>query len=440
VFQYCLIRVLFTIVAVITQLFNVYCESSLSPAFAHIWVQVFEAASVTIAMFCLIQFYIQLKGDLAEHKPFLKVLCIKLVIFFSFWQRVRRCFHPTVHEHMLTKAQIVISFLSSTNGPLQPTKTLAYPDIKVGIPSVLLCIEMAIFAVMHIFAFPWKPYSLKHSYKDPLNVPGTGYSGGESGEMKYKGVLYALADAFNPWDIVKMTARGLRWLFVGIRKRHDDMSYQTAAKSGGIDVAMDYRGPTYAGTGEAATELRGGMASDVGRGRSGTLAEDDRAGLLGHEARMGRMPSASPYRTYSEDEYAPPANSYPRANPTQHKPRLPPRRPAPGTATGGGGYEYGDMKSSGFRSSDEDDVSSSRPYHPGYGPASSAPAAAGAGAGAQGIAGGLHPAFRMSAEQQGPPPEPEWDVFGGTGRVEQGYQPYGGAYGAGQPSGYPPGR
>jgi len=39
-------------------------------------------------MFCLIQFYLQLRYDLAEHKPFLKVLCIKLVIFFSFWQTV----------------------------------------------------------------------------------------------------------------------------------------------------------------------------------------------------------------------------------------------------------------------------------------------------------------------------------------------------------------
>lgn len=39
-------------------------------------------------MFMVVQFYIQLKTDLAEHKPGIKVLAIKLVIFFSFWQTV----------------------------------------------------------------------------------------------------------------------------------------------------------------------------------------------------------------------------------------------------------------------------------------------------------------------------------------------------------------
>jgi len=33
-------------------------------------------------------FYLQIKTDIAEHKPFLKIACIKLVIFFSFWQNV----------------------------------------------------------------------------------------------------------------------------------------------------------------------------------------------------------------------------------------------------------------------------------------------------------------------------------------------------------------
>jgi hypothetical protein len=50
---------------------------------------VIEAACVTIAMYCLIQFYLQLREDLGRYSPFLKILSIKLVIFLSFWQEVR---------------------------------------------------------------------------------------------------------------------------------------------------------------------------------------------------------------------------------------------------------------------------------------------------------------------------------------------------------------
>ena len=49
---------------------------------------VIEGLCVTVAMYCLIQFYIQIRVDLAEHKPLLKVAAIKLVIFLSFWQTV----------------------------------------------------------------------------------------------------------------------------------------------------------------------------------------------------------------------------------------------------------------------------------------------------------------------------------------------------------------
>lgn len=49
---------------------------------------VIEGGCVTVAMYCLIQFYVQLKDDLSEHRPLLKVTAIKLVIFLSFWQTV----------------------------------------------------------------------------------------------------------------------------------------------------------------------------------------------------------------------------------------------------------------------------------------------------------------------------------------------------------------
>jgi len=73
-------------------------------------------------MFCVVQFYVQLREPLADHQPFLKVLAIKLVIFLSFWQTV------------------AISLGTSTLNLVHPNDVLAYPDIKVGIPSLLLCV------------------------------------------------------------------------------------------------------------------------------------------------------------------------------------------------------------------------------------------------------------------------------------------------------------
>ena len=88
VFQYCFIRVFFTFVAMISQATGRYCQNSLNPAFAHIWIEIIEGIGVTFAMYGIIQFYVQIKAEIAEHKPVWKLACIKLVIFFSFWQDV----------------------------------------------------------------------------------------------------------------------------------------------------------------------------------------------------------------------------------------------------------------------------------------------------------------------------------------------------------------
>ncbi|OKL57748.1 hypothetical protein UA08_07106 [Talaromyces atroroseus] len=202
IYQYCFIRVAMTIVAVVTEAFGKYCEASVSPAFAHVWVLVIESISVSIAMYCLIQFYFQVHKDMAQYSPFLKVLAIKLVIFLSFWQST------------------VISFLSSA-GAIKVSDKLANQDIQIGLSNLLLCIEMAIFAILHFFAFPWQPYRLKNQQasENPQYIKGQiAYHGGPLG-------IKAFIESFNPWDLVKATGRGFRWLFVGYKKRTNDISY-----------------------------------------------------------------------------------------------------------------------------------------------------------------------------------------------------------------------
>lgn len=189
-------------------------------------------------MYCLIQFYIQLKYDLVEHKPLLKVAAIKLVIFLSFWQTVNTPSSPSTNKMLLANIwyQLLISFLTSA-GVVKPSKRFQTPDIKIGIPSLLLCVEMAIFSVFHLWAFPWAVYDVRRSkIVASESVPGflpdpkTAYQGGPLG-------ISALMDAFNPWDLVKAVGRGFKWFAVGRRTREQDISYKNSTQGTNLEPA-----------------------------------------------------------------------------------------------------------------------------------------------------------------------------------------------------------
>lgn len=266
-----------TVTAVITQYIGRYCESSNSPIFAHIWVRkssyfqypllisfqvlVIEGIAVTIAMYCVIQFYIQLRKDLQPHSPLLKVTAIKLVIFLSFWQT------------------FMISILTSSMNVLKATSSVAYPDIKVGIPSMLLCVEMACFAILHIFAYPYKPYVTGSetgkypSSHDPSNPDFNDIGPKQGGPLGIRAIL----DAMNPWDLVKAFGRGIRWAFVGRRHRENDISYklnssEISPESTRTDVDSAYKEPVTLPIAEQFRRSRFGLPSD----------EEEGAGLITH--------------------------------------------------------------------------------------------------------------------------------------------------------------
>ena len=261
-----------TVVACATQVFDRYCLESLNPAFAHVWVIVVEASAVTIAMYCLIQFYIQIKGDIAQHKPLLKVAAIKLVIFLSFWQT------------------IAIGLLTST-GAITASEKFQTPDIKIGIPAMLLCIEMALFAVFHLWAFSWKPYTLTSKEYMSNTIPGESphvYQGGFLG-------MKAIIDSMNPWDMIKAIGRAARWIFHGRKHRHHDVSYDLSRKTSENDMIKP--SPFNEPTAYTGPPQYGG----------GHVEEGDK--LLAHPQPMGlsasrmRSTESSPYRTETRSEY-----------------------------------------------------------------------------------------------------------------------------------------
>jgi len=86
VLQYCVIRPLTTVIAVILDYAGLYCEDSWSPGWGHIYITVVVSLSVTVAMYCLIQLYVPVSTLLQSRKPMLKLFAVKAVVFLTFWQ------------------------------------------------------------------------------------------------------------------------------------------------------------------------------------------------------------------------------------------------------------------------------------------------------------------------------------------------------------------
>ncbi|KID88208.1 hypothetical protein MGU_04618 [Metarhizium guizhouense ARSEF 977] len=276
VYHYCFIRVAMTISAVVSQYFKRYCESSNSPVFGHIWIIVINAIAVTIAMYCLIQFYVQLKEPLAEHKLFVKIVAIKLVVFLSFWQAS------------------AISVGTSTLRIVHPNEVIAYPDLKVGIPALLLCVEMAMFAILHLWAFPYAPYTVgapRTYYPNPnadkaspaIENERQAPSGGSMG-------LMALYDALNLWDFIKAFGRGMRWLCCGVKRRKEDISYR---RNRGDGLDMD----------NLPDNKEGGGSHDPARSGAGPPGQHDEYGSV-TQAYEHPSQQANPYYSSRVEERA----------------------------------------------------------------------------------------------------------------------------------------
>jgi len=214
VFQFCITRPLFTLIAgyVFSPSRNVksphltsysvlqydrrYCQQSSSPLDAHLWIVLLQGACAIIAMYCLVQFYEQLKPDLAPHKTFLKFLCIKLATFVGFWQ------------------VWLLSLLSASKGPFKHTKYIATVDIHVAVPCLLVSVEMMLYACVFHWAFPWRPYDLDKQLRGEARL-----------EEYAAGPHTALLEALSPWDYWKSGSRGVWWLVHGARHRMEDASY-----------------------------------------------------------------------------------------------------------------------------------------------------------------------------------------------------------------------
>lgn len=142
ILQYAIVRPVCTLVAVGLQPFGLYCLESWEPWFGHIYITILISISVTVAMYCIIQFYMPIQEELKPYSPVLKFLAVKSVVFLTFWQ-----------DSFLS---ILVYF-----GAIKQSEYMTAADIQVGINALLETFEMCIFGFLHIKAFTYVVYRPK---------------------------------------------------------------------------------------------------------------------------------------------------------------------------------------------------------------------------------------------------------------------------------------
>ncbi len=137
--QYIVLKPACTLAALILSACGLYGEGNFALNRFWVYQTLIMNVSVGYAFYCLGLFYILLHDPLEVHNPVPKFLCIKAVLFLSFWQGV------------------IIAGLVRL-GLLPHFGDWTTQNVAMAIQEVLICIEMMLVAFAHRYAFPVAPY------------------------------------------------------------------------------------------------------------------------------------------------------------------------------------------------------------------------------------------------------------------------------------------
>ncbi|XP_051136076.1 protein LAZ1-like [Andrographis paniculata] len=138
--QYMIIKALTAITAVILEAFGVYCEGDFKWNCGYPYMAVVLNFSQSWALYCLVHFYAITKDELAHIKPLYKFLTFKSIVFLTWWQGVAIALFYAIG---LFKSPIAQSL-----------------QFKSSVQDFIICIEMGVASVVHLYVFPAKPYEL----------------------------------------------------------------------------------------------------------------------------------------------------------------------------------------------------------------------------------------------------------------------------------------
>eukprot|EP00271_Cylindrocystis_brebissonii_P004196 TRINITY_DN15797_c0_g1_i1.p1 TRINITY_DN15797_c0_g1~~TRINITY_DN15797_c0_g1_i1.p1 ORF type:complete len:425 (+),score=60.06 TRINITY_DN15797_c0_g1_i1:340-1614(+) len=143
VHNYVVLRPLTTLIALFCEWGNVYGQGQLVFDRAYLYLAFVNNASQIWAVYCLVLFYQACHEELAQMGPLAKFLCVKAVVFFSWWQSV-------LFDLLFKFGVITAEDSVSANYDRE--------DVSLGIQDFLICVEMFVAAIAHTYAFSAKEY------------------------------------------------------------------------------------------------------------------------------------------------------------------------------------------------------------------------------------------------------------------------------------------
>jgi len=94
-------------------------------------------------------------------------------------------------------------------------------DLTVSLPAACLCVEMALVALLHIYAYPLGPYRVWRRPRASENLV-------VKDVKTYTGIglaVVALVEMLNVLDLVEGIGRAFKYMIFDIRKRHHEIGY-----------------------------------------------------------------------------------------------------------------------------------------------------------------------------------------------------------------------
>ncbi|KAI1112794.1 DUF300-domain-containing protein [Nemania sp. NC0429] len=180
ILQYAWLKPILALAAIIMKATGIYKEGYIGLSSGYLWSGIIYNISVTVSLYSLGLFWVCMHDDLLPYRPVPKFLCIKLIIFASYWQG------------------FLLSILVWLGAIPDDVPEYSPDNLAAAIQDALICIEMPAFAIAHWYAFSW------HDYADNTI---------SSARMPVK---YATRDAFGIVDLIedsKETFRGDKYSY-----------------------------------------------------------------------------------------------------------------------------------------------------------------------------------------------------------------------------------